>query len=249
MQPYAPNPARTGDGARLLTNRSGYSLNYNGIELSAHKRLADKWMMRAAFSWRDWTEGLGDGAFQNPSSADVDTIIQGGYPGGAGTGLCGPCIDGGIIALKSYVAKTDVYFNAKWQFSANAMYQAPYGLEVAANVFGRQGYPFPIFRAQALGADTLNVLVSPRVDAFRLSNIWNTDVRIARAFRLEHATVRVIGDLFNDRVDKVWAPMEALYEKGHPSIPSWREGSTPEEAGNKANELVIPEGARNSLRV
>jgi flavin-dependent dehydrogenase len=59
----------------------------------------------------------------------------------------------------------------------------------------------------------------------------------------------LIGDLFNDRVDKVWAPMESLYEKGHPSIPSWRDGSTPEEAGNKANELVIPEGDRGAIRV
>jgi flavin-dependent dehydrogenase len=59
----------------------------------------------------------------------------------------------------------------------------------------------------------------------------------------------LIGDLFNDRVDKVWAPMEALYDKGHPSIPSWREGTTPEQAGNKANELVIPEGDRANIRV
>ena len=59
----------------------------------------------------------------------------------------------------------------------------------------------------------------------------------------------LIGDLFNDRVDKVWAPMEALYDKGHPSIPSWREGSTPEQASDKVNELVIPEGDRNTLRV
>jgi len=62
-----------------------------------------------------------------------------------------------------------VFINAKWQFNANAMYQAPYGLEVAANVFGRQGYPWPLFRTQALGADTgLNVLVTPQIDTFPL---------------------------------------------------------------------------------
>jgi len=34
------------------------------------------------------------------------------------------------------------------------MYLAAHGIEVAGNVFGRQGYPLPLFRTQALGADT-----------------------------------------------------------------------------------------------
>ncbi len=59
----------------------------------------------------------------------------------------------------------------------------------------------------------------------------------------------LIGDLFNDRVDKVWAPMESLYDTGHPSIPSWRDGATPEQAANKANELVLPEGDRQTIKV
>jgi flavin-dependent dehydrogenase len=54
----------------------------------------------------------------------------------------------------------------------------------------------------------------------------------------------LIGDLFNDRVDKVWAPMESLYSKGHPSIPSWHEGTSPDQAQNKVNELVLPDGRR-----
>ncbi len=139
VQPYAPNAARIGNGARLLTNRSGYELNYSGIELSAHKRLADKWMLRAAFSYMDWTEGLGANAFQNPTSVDIDTITQGGYPGGAGTGMCGPCVDGGIIALKSYGAKTDTYFNAKWQFSASGMYQLPGKFELGRRSWDARG--------------------------------------------------------------------------------------------------------------
>jgi hypothetical protein len=49
----------------------------------------------------------------------------------------------------------------------------------------------------SLGSDTLNVLVSPEVDTFRLANPWTTDFRVARAFRVPHATVRLVGDLFN----------------------------------------------------
>jgi hypothetical protein len=78
------------------------------------------------------------------------------------------------------------------------MYQAPYGIEVAGNVFGRQGYPFPLYRTQALGADSgLNVLVTPKIDTFRYDNVWDTDLRVARSFKLRSVNVRLIGDLFN----------------------------------------------------
>ena len=53
--------------------------------------------------------------------------------------------DGGVVA--SYGAGSGkVYFNnAKWQFNANLLYQLPAGFEVAGNLFGRQGYPNPIY--------------------------------------------------------------------------------------------------------
>ena len=39
----------------------------------------------------------------------------------------------------------------------------------------------------------------------------------------------LIGDLFDDRVDKVWAPMEAMYPDNRHKIPAWDAG-TPVEA-------------------
>ena len=54
----------------------------------------------------------------------------------------------------------------------------------------------------------------------------------------------LIGDLFNDRVDKVWAPMEALYKPDRQAIPSWHEGMPPDQVPDKANELILPESPR-----
>jgi hypothetical protein len=54
----------------------------------------------------------------------------------------------------------------------------------------------------------------------------------------------LIGDLFTDRVDKVWAPMESLYKPGKEAIRSWTEGTPQEEAPHKANELILPESPR-----
>jgi flavin-dependent dehydrogenase len=52
----------------------------------------------------------------------------------------------------------------------------------------------------------------------------------------------LIGDLFDDRVDKVWGPMESLYTPGKSRIREWMEGTSSDEAADKANELILPEG-------
>ena len=65
-------------------------------------------------------------------------------------------------------------------------------------MFGRQGYPFPLFRSQALGSDTgLSVLVTPQIDTFRYDDVWDTDLRVARSFKLRTVNLRLIGDVFN----------------------------------------------------
>jgi flavin-dependent dehydrogenase len=53
----------------------------------------------------------------------------------------------------------------------------------------------------------------------------------------------LIGDLFTDRVDKVWGPMDSLYPD-KPPIPPWNAGTPAPLADDKANELVLPDGKR-----
>jgi hypothetical protein len=54
----------------------------------------------------------------------------------------------------------------------------------------------------------------------------------------------LIGDLFTERVDKIWAPMESLYEPDKKPIPAWDEGIPSDKADHKTNELTIPDGHR-----
>ena len=49
----------------------------------------------------------------------------------------------------------------------------------------------------------------------------------------------LIGDLFTDRVDKVWAPLESLYKDGKKPIPDVDAGTPAAQAGDKANELCF----------
>ena len=67
------------------------------------------------------------------------------------------------------------------------------------------------------------------------------------AFMREHPEMRgtvtdlLIGDLFTDRVDEVWGPMEAMYPDNKHVIPAWNAGAAVDQAPDKANELFLPE--------
>ncbi|MEO8680421.1 MAG: hypothetical protein ABI665_15320, partial [Vicinamibacterales bacterium] len=189
---FIPNTAAitAGGNGFLTTNVPGFHTGYSGVEVSLNKRLSNRWMGRIGVSFNDATEHFDDpnGMYDtngNPTPTVTEPLVNGGQfapqSGGSGSGT--------------------IYINAKWQMNANAMYQAPYGIEVSANVFGRQGYPFPIVRsgtAAALGADSgITVLLSPEIDAFRFPSLWNTDIRVARQFNMNGAHLRAIFDVFN----------------------------------------------------
>ena len=54
----------------------------------------------------------------------------------------------------------------------------------------------------------------------------------------------LIGDLFTEKVDVVWDPMESLYPDGKDVPKSWDSGTAPEIAANKQNELFLPQGVK-----
>ena len=92
------------------------------------------------------------------------------------------------------------------------------------------------------GVDRMRRLVCEYYDGFSFG-------KFVRNYPHLRGTVTdlLIGDLFDDRVDAVWGPMESLYELGKQKIPAWNEtnGTPPAEtAETKANELCLPEGRR-----
>ena len=175
-----------GGSGFLLTNWNGYKTDYHGLEVSAVKRLSNRWMGRVGLSLNNAREHYAPEALYDTNGNPTRTITE-------------PLVDGGQFAPQSSGnAAGNVYINARWQFNANGMYQAPFGIDLAANVFGRQGYPFPLFRTQALGADSgLSVLVTPTIDTFRYDEVWDTDLRVAKTFKMRAVSLRLIGDVFN----------------------------------------------------
>lgn len=87
------------------------------------------------------------------------------------------------------------------------------------------------------GIDRMRRLVCEYYDGFNFGNF-------VKHFPELRGTITdlLIGDLFTDKVDKVWPPMESLYD-GDKSVPvDWRAGTPAELANSKANELYLPDG-------
>jgi flavin-dependent dehydrogenase len=89
------------------------------------------------------------------------------------------------------------------------------------------------------GVDRMRRLVCEYYDGFSFGNFVKhyPDLR-------NTVTDLLIGDLFTNKVDKVWQPMESLYPPDKKRLMTWREGVRPDQAQHKANELVLPDGRR-----
>ncbi|HEU0122864.1 MAG TPA: NAD(P)/FAD-dependent oxidoreductase [Bryobacteraceae bacterium] len=89
------------------------------------------------------------------------------------------------------------------------------------------------------GVDRMRRLVCEFYDGFSFGQLMRTNPDLRGT-----VTDLLIGDLFTDKVDRVWKPIEALYPEGKQAPQAWFAGTPVEQAPEKANELILPEGAR-----
>ena len=104
--------------------------------------------------------------------------------------------------------------------------------DLSAAQLGRWG---PVFNR---GVDRMRRLVCEYYDGFSFGTFVKRFPELSGT-----VTDLLIGDLFEDKVDRVWPPMESLYPPGKQPPVRWNEGDAPSDEV-KANELTLPEGAR-----
>jgi hypothetical protein len=193
---FSPNAAlvTAGSGGRLRTNRDGYYTNFSGLEFTLTKRLSNKWMARAAFSWNDWTEHWKDGVI--PTQGLTGNSSAGGNPGPVEVD---PLVSGGQVAnISGGSGKASFYTSVKWQFYGNTMVQLPLGLDLSGAVFGKQGGPYPINLRLVAGRDaTLNALATPEADTLRYDSLWDIDLRLAKTFKFGQGGITLSVEGFN----------------------------------------------------
>ncbi|MBL8112581.1 MAG: hypothetical protein JNK60_06825, partial [Acidobacteria bacterium] len=192
---YGLKATAPGPTGRYLSNRPDYSQQYKGIELQLNKRYADNWSARFGFSYNDWTQDVGSGAFFDPSNQLNQTVY------GSTTG--GSIDDGGPVVYNVGVgsgAKGNVYINSKWQMNVNALYTLPWGgLNVAGNFFARQGYPILFIDTNGDPGDGLgprNLLINP-IGTKRNPTVANLDLRLEKPIKIQNITLSLSVDAFN----------------------------------------------------
>ena len=172
---------------RTLENRPGYSTDYQSIELALTRRLANRWMLNGNFTWTDWKQKIGRGSCQDPTnvigtngdSCDNDIVYSGNV--------------GGLYH------SSDIFINAKWAFNVAALYQLPWNFNLAANLYGRQGYSTPYFVVvdpqNNLGSDKA-IVGSP--DGHRNPSSFLLDLKTEKVIPLRrNADLTLSVDVFN----------------------------------------------------
>jgi flavin-dependent dehydrogenase len=118
------------------------------------------------------------------------------------------------------------------EMAADAIVEGLAKDDLSERQLGRWG---PVFNR---GVDRMRRLVCEYYDGFSFGKFVKTFPELSGT-----VTDLLIGDLFEDKVDRVWQPLESLYPPGKIPPVSWDEGESPDEDA-KANELILPEGKR-----
>jgi hypothetical protein len=169
--------------AYTYTNQPDYSRGFNGFEVSARKRMANRWTANASYSYNDAPVHYDSpAAYQDPTN--IDKLNGGQYaPESTSSGL------------------GNVFVNAKWIFRISGLYSLPlWDINVAGFFNARSGYPFTatiLTPTRPFSGGTTDVYLDVLGDN-RLPNFQSMDFRIDKAFSL-YGRVRITPsmDVFN----------------------------------------------------
>jgi hypothetical protein len=174
----------------FFVNRRDFRTTYDGAELVLTKRLTNRWMARGSFVYNDNRQHV-DGPRACVDPTNLLLIF--------GQGNAQTCRNGDLVAVRGGNRKA-VFLNSKWQVNLLGQYQLPMGFAVAANMFGRQGYPINWYRqAPESGTDGLSRFVGVvPAGASRYENVFELDFRVEKTIQItSSATATLSADLFN----------------------------------------------------
>jgi hypothetical protein len=169
-------------GTREVTLQPDYKRVFQGIELTATKRLSDKWMANMSFYYGDTKQYYDSAAaYTDPTSIDM-------YNGAS------------YAPQTSGSGKSAIYINSRWSFRTSAMYQFPWDINVSGYFAFREGFCYPIFLRTGYrdyDAGRAYPLAEPMGET-HLPSVATLDMRLEKVFRLqEYGRLGIILDIFN----------------------------------------------------
>ena len=178
-------------GKELVT-RDGYHQTFVGLEVSATKRLSDRWLARLGFSTNSHKE-----YFDDPATSLGDPTPNPASPNMSGGEVVFATQSAQKASLMNYVVQP------RYQFIANGLYQAPWDVQLSASFLARQGYPSRTYYGNIAGPPGAypalkDVLTTPAIDHYRLPTVFNADFRAQKTIKLPNRVNAVLSvDVFN----------------------------------------------------
>jgi len=184
---YAPVTVPANLSRTTYRSRPDYHQRYVGFEFSGTKRLSNRWMARVGFSTNRHTEYF-----------DSLAAITDPTPNATGQHRSGQL----VVRSSTGSGKSSIYqVLPTYQIVATGLYQAPWGINLAANLTSRQGFSMqyhrsalntgdPTTRAKTVGLINEN-------GEHRLPGVTSLDARVGKEFRLQRVRLNVDLDLFN----------------------------------------------------
>lgn len=157
--------------------------DFNGLEFTFAKRMADRWSMNASYAYNDAVD-----VRDSPAAYEDPTCIVTSCPGSQ------------AFANESGGSGIDnVFVNAKHLAKVSGVYSLPYGVNIAGSINSRQGYPFPAAirtpnRANSGGQADVNL--DPLGDV-RHPALTQVDFRVDKTFNMGRMTLRPSFEVFN----------------------------------------------------
>jgi hypothetical protein len=174
-------PAAQLPGPSQLVMLPTFNRTFNGVEVTARKRMSHRWMMNSSFSYNDAVQHYGPGDYASPNNIDkLDGAQYAPQTSGSGIG--------------------NVFLNSKWMFKLSGMYQLPFAVNLSAFYNARQGYPFEaavqVLTSLPNGGGQPSILLD-KVGDNRLPNFQNLDLHVERPIVFAGVHLVPAMDVFN----------------------------------------------------
>lgn len=220
-----------------VQERPDYYQDYFGVDLLFNKRLSNKWMLDANFTWQKQAQHYGDKGYNNPTNLwAYDGNPQAAYIGGAS-------------------GKINQYTYSRWMAKLGGLVQLPYDVNLAATFQAREGwvilesYTIVDYRLPNPRSRSATLVQSP-FGSNRLPMFYNLTLRLEKMIRLgDTGRIYIMGDLFNVLNSAI---ENRRYQKFHGTYYIYADSSlnrwVPNPTDYDLNEILNPRVMRLGVR-
>jgi hypothetical protein len=182
---YLPVATFPGDTPYRMVDKSASYRTYIGLDLAVTKRLSHRWFLNGSVTLQDQRIYWG-GSYLDPTNKwAIDGQPYGNWGGGAG-------------------GKVPVQMYSRWLAKLSALYQLPWGFDVAATFQAREGWKIPNYVTLAYansssweGLYRANTIYLQTATKDSLPAFSNLTFRIEKKIALGAGRIYVMADVFN----------------------------------------------------